>query len=289
MKLHSHTVDYIETIEKAKILTGNYDGPPVTFHCYWSGPLTEKQMMSIGSCFAFHGGKHKIILWVERNKPNGYNDIIEQWAEIRPFHYQRESEDVKDLFGNYNYTSKFPAFYADLVRYLLLYKYGGCWFDLDIMFLRSFDPIFCKYEHEVCVYQWEEQPHPNNAIYISLNPFSDVLKKLIFYIRNFKKDWGFRNAGLTYDLPVDLLVLPCSWFDAGWIKNPEQMVFTDFFKHTEKEYNLDNFFQGAFCFHWHNQWNDKVETHSPASQLWSHICVLYGAKLGNMDKMLKLS
>ena len=59
---------------------------------------------------------------------------------------------------------------ADFYRLVLLYNYGGCWFDLDCFFLRSFDPLFINYEKEVCLYQWEKQNYPNNAIIISLEP-----------------------------------------------------------------------------------------------------------------------
>ena len=30
--------------------------------------------------------------------------------------------------------------------------------------------------------------------------------------------------------PIDVLVLPCSWFDGSWMKNPYHIEHSDFFK-----------------------------------------------------------
>jgi hypothetical protein len=84
------------------------------------------------------------------------------------------------------------------------------------------------------------------------------------FISNRKFGWGFQRAGLTYDLDLDYLVLPCAWFDGAWIVNPyNQNIFVS----CAKEYNYDNFFAGAFCFHWHNQWDKKKEDTSVLRQL----------------------
>jgi hypothetical protein len=88
--------------------------------------------------------------------------------------------------------------------------YGLIW----IGFLRSFSPIFNNFENEICVYQWENQNYPNNAIYISLIPKSEKIKQNIQFIIKNKRCWGFKDASLTYDLPLDMLVLHCNWFDA---------------------------------------------------------------------------
>ena len=159
----------------------------------------------------------------------------------------------------------------NLVRYLLLYNYGGCWFDLDIFFLRCFDPIFFNFENEVCVYQWENQNYPNGAIYISLEPKSVKMRQVIEFIINRNRGWGFQEAQLTYDLPLDMLVLPCSWFNGDWISNPYNIGTEKFFEYTDKKYDFSNFFNGAFCYHWHNKWNKQIQENSIINQLISII------------------
>lgn len=238
----------------------------VIFHCYWNGELNEKHLISIRSCYYFHvfKNKHKIILWLENNIPNKYNEIISNYAEIKYFNLNNENSNFK----NYNIHNYDLSYYSDIVRYMLLYKYGGCWFDLDVLFLRSFDPLFYNYENEICVYQWEYQNYPNGAIYISLLPYSDKMKKNIEFIINRNRGWGFQEANLTYDInELDLLVLPCSWFDINFIFNSYNINNYNFFINTDKKYNFDNFFKGLFCYHWHNRWNEHVHENSIFKQL----------------------
>jgi len=267
MKLLTSKTDYTETIDLANKLEGEYS-KSVVFHCYWNGALNEKHLYSILSCYYFnvHRNKHKIILWLENNTPNQYNTKIEKYAEIKYFSLSNEISNAGFIKQNFYYNGN-PSFYSDVVRYLLLYNYGGIWFDLDCFILRNFDPIFSNFENEICVYQWEHQNYPNGAIYMSLHPRSEKMKKNIEFIVELNRGWGFQEASLTFELPLDMLVLPCSWFDPGWISNPYNLGFDTFFENTDKQYNLDNFFNGIFCYHWHNKWNNQIHDNSIIMQL----------------------
>lgn len=270
MKLLTKTTDYDETIKLANKLTGEYD-KSVIFHCYWHGNLNEKHLYSVLSCYYFNvlNRKHKIILWLENNTPNDINKEISKYCEIKQFSLQTEKEKSEFLI-DYNYKFKGITFYSDFIRLLLLYNYGGCWFDLDCFFLRSFDPIFKNYENEICLHQWEKQNYPGNGIVISLEPKSIRMKNNINFIINHNRGWGFQEARLTYDLPLDFLVLPCSWVSPAWIENPifiKKEQFNNFFKKSNRQYNFDNFFKGAFCYHWHNRWNMIIEDNSIIKQL----------------------
>lgn len=263
MKLLLDTTDFDTSIKIARHLTGEYKGQ-VTFHCYWNGNLNEKHLLSIFSCYYFNK-KHKIILWLENNIKNDFNKEIEKYAEIKYFSLSAEKKSTN--FINNFYYNKSVSFYSDVIRYLLLYNYGGIWFDLDCFILRSFDPLFYNYGNEICVYQWANQNHPNGAIYMSLEAKSEKMKKNIEFIIKQNRCWGFQEASLTYDIPLDMLVLPCSWFDGSWIENPYNIKFKSFFDKTNETYNFDNFFKGSFCYHWHSQWNDTVDETSIFSQL----------------------
>ena len=267
MKLLYKTTDFNKTLQLVSELNSSYN-KSVIFHCYWNGNLNEKHLYSVLSCYYFNvlNRKHKIILWLENNTPNDINKEISKYCEIKEFSLQTEKENTNFIKTDF-YYNKALSFYSDVVRYLLLYNYGGCWFDLDCFFLRNFDPIFKNYEKEVCVYQWENQNYPNGAIFISLEPKSIKMKNNINYIKNRNKGWGFQEAHLTYDLPLDMLVLPCSWFDGDWINNSYNIGTTNFFKNTDKSYNFDNFFKGSFCYHWHNKWNAQIEEKSIIKQL----------------------
>lgn len=267
MKLLINTTDYNETIEIAQKLNEKYD-KPVIFHCYWHGSLNEKHLYSIKSCYYFNvfNNKHKIILWLENNIPNQYNNEIKKYAEIKFFSLENEKKNAN--LEKYNYNFSRITYYSDFIRTLLLYNYSGCWFDLDCFFLRSFEPIFYNYENEICIYQWENQNFPNNAVYISLEPKSEKMRKNIEFIINNNRGWGFQEANLTYNTPLDMLVLPCSWFDPEWIENPYNIGGTDkFFENTNIKYDFNNFFKGVFCYHWHNRWNKIIDNNSIIKQL----------------------
>jgi hypothetical protein len=267
MKLLYKTTDFNKTLQLVSELNSSYN-KSVIFHCYWNGNLNEKHLYSILSCYFFnvYKNKHKIILWLENNIPNNFNKEISKYCEIKNFSLQNEKNKT-DFLKNYNCNFNNITFYSDLARILLLYNYGGCWFDLDCFFLRNFDPIFKHFEKDISVYQWENENYPNNAIFISLEPKSIKMKNNINYIKNRNKGWGFQEAHLTYDLPLDMLVLPCSWFDGDWINNSYNIGTTNFFKNTDKKYNFDNFFKGSFCYHWHNKWNVQIEEKSIIKQL----------------------
>jgi hypothetical protein len=280
MKLLTSKTGYTETINLAINLQGEYS-KSVLFNCYWHGNLNEKHLYSILSCYYFNvfKNKHKIILWLENNTPNEYNIEIAKYAEIRNFSLSDEKTNTGFLDFDF-YYNKTLSFYSDVVRYLLLYNYGGVWFDLDCFILRNFDSLFSNFENEICVYQWEIQNFPNGAIYMCLKPKSENMKKNIEFIVDRNRGWGFQEANLTFDLPLDLLVLPCSWFNADWIPNPYNLEcdqlseciekkynFCKFFESTDKEYNFDNFFNGSFCYHWHNNWNKITHSNSIIMQL----------------------
>lgn len=266
MKLLCTTTDYNQTIKLALNINEEYN-KSVIFHCYWNGTLNEKHYYSILSCYYFnvYKNKHKIILWLENNNPNEFNKEIEKYAEIK---YFLLNDEVKKTFlENKHFKFNSITFYSDYIRNILLYKYGGCWFDLDCFILRSFDPVFYNFESEICVYQWENQNYPNNAIYISLEALSEKMQKNIEFIIMRNRGWGFQEAQLTYDLPLDMLVLPCSWFDGSWIPNPYNLSCQDFFEDNSKIYDFDHFFKGSFCYHWHNKWNNSLHINSIMQQL----------------------
>ena len=267
MKLYTNEVDYNITIDQSKLIKGEYN-KIVLFHFYWNGILNEKHLIAIKSCYYFNirnKTDRRIILWLENNIPNHYNDEILKYACIKTFNLDEEQKRTFLEHKHYNYNRAL-SYYSDVVRYVLLYKYGGCWIDLDVLCLKSFDELFINFEQEIMVYQWEEQNYPNGAIYISLLPRSLKMKAIIEFIISRNRGWGFQEADLTYDLPLDMLVLPCSWFDGAWIKNPYNLTF-DIFQNTDKIYTFDNFFPGAFAFHWHNKWNVEIGETSIMRQL----------------------
>lgn len=248
---------------------------PVNFICWWTGELNEKHLYSIKSCYYFNvkfSPQNSIVLYLSNNTNQDILKDFGKYCKIVEFDIENELErfflkNIKDYMKNTT-----PSYYSDLVRYILLYNYGGCWFDLDMYILRSFEPIFSKYEKEVCVYQWETQPYPNGAMYFSLGPKNKKLKIIIEHLTKLNRGFGFQESNLTFTEPVPLTVLPCYWFDPGWLCTDSSCIsIQNFFKTTNNNINLHNFYPGCFSYHWHNKWNDPVEDNSPFSQLNKHL------------------
>jgi hypothetical protein len=265
MKLLTLSSNYEETILIAKSLCRTNQtkyNKNFIYHCYWNGELNEKHLYSIKSCYFFNIYKNyynniKIILWVEKTIKNKFYFEILKFAEIQEFNLQNEINNTflfeKSFYYNYNLS-----FYSNTVRYLLLYKYGGIWFDLDIFFLRNFEPLIEIFGSFICVYQCEKQNYPNNSIFISLTPFDIKMKEIIEYIIETKRGWSFHENLLQYNVNLPFHVLPSSWFDP----NQNNILYDNFFKKTEKQINFNTFFKGSFCYNWHNQWDIKIEKNS---------------------------
>ena len=149
---------------------------------------------------------HRIILWLENNVSTEINELISKYCEIRYFSLEDEIKNTNFIVKEFYYNESI-SFYSDVVRYLLLYNYGGCWFDLDCFFLRSFDPIFKNYEKEICVYTWDYRIILMEPYLFHWNPKSDKMKNVINFIIDQGNGWGFQEANIHYDLPLDMVVL----------------------------------------------------------------------------------
>jgi len=291
MRLYTDTLAYNETIEMAKNLKGDFD-EPVIYHCFWNGPLNDKHYISVLSCFYFNvlnKPNRKIILWTD--SPFEDNEIfraISQFCEVKYFDFSEELKDT-DLPRQLAHGSMQYSFTSDRIRYVLLYKYGGIWFDLDIFFLRSFDEFLEDVKSDISVYNWSTCGYPNGAIFINLIKENPKMKHFIEFLVNRNCGYGFQESNLTYDTPVDLLVLPCSWFDGIFLPDfPEfdsQISFSNkqFFDTTDKQVTLETFANGAFCYHWHNLWTYPTQQMSYFHQLANDLINKIKNKLSNND------
>jgi len=264
------------SLDTALALEDKVYSQELIFHAYWTGELSEQHLISVTTCWYFNikGRKNrKIVLWIQNCPDNVWKEKISEFVELREYDY--EVEVVGTPFENKEfYAIDRPAYFSDVIRYNLLYKYGGLWFDLDNFFLRNLDPVLANFSDKPFLYRWSDQNYPNGAVYYSPASENSEIEKIIHIFLEKNIGFGFNETKVGFDTEVDLTVLPCAWFDPAWIENEIINDFSQFFYRNKKNYDLSSFFKGAFVYHWHNRWNFPIKKGSIISDLYEEVLVL---------------
>lgn len=187
------------------------------FHAYWHGTFGLKQAFSIKSLLCTQN-MESIEIWLWLDSENGYAQIEsnphlqELKGHIKILSWNVENEISNTPFckiKTYINAPKNLAAKGDDFRIISLYKYGGLYFDLDVMFLKDFTPLLKGHEF---VYAWEYQSYANSAIlYLRKNS----------YITNYlAKKLQRRKAAMPWVLfdykdkkLENLRNYPCTFFD----------------------------------------------------------------------------
>ena len=240
----------------------------VIFHCYWHGHFGAKQAFSIKSYLCTQNLLNT-ELWLWLDADNGYQQLetnkylkkLKSYVKILSWDFHKEIKNTPFERIESSFFNKKPlAAKGDDFRIVALAKYGGLYFDLDVMFLKDFTPLLNGLEF---VYAWEYQPYANSALL--------YLRKNSFVNKYIAAKYRRRRAGMPWVLfnysdkkLSSLMNYPCTFFDPlwqGYIKGMPFKRFEDFFKpFTDYEREIDiisykDFFPGAFTYHWHNCWS----------------------------------
>lgn len=134
----------------------------------------------------------KIIHQVYENlsgPPESWRKISESWRKKNPdweyiFWTKPEMEDLVKEFPDFEKTYfKFPFNVQrwDAIRYLILFKYGGLYVDMDYECLKNIDQLF---DSSKCVLGLEPQEHAKkiNAEYLPGNAFMASEPKHPFWL-----------------------------------------------------------------------------------------------------------
>ena len=264
-------------------------GPAVLFHVYWYGELSALPVLSIKSFLTMHDpDQARLWLWLDAEK--GYathrdNPFI---RPLLPLVTVRRFDPLQEVRGTFldaelsrhlalrirKKTLLRPAgnlvHQADVFRLLILHKYGGVYFDADMLFLRSLQPLLHHIPAREFCYQWSAQHYANTAI-LKMEREGDVSKTVMaraLKIRNFQPWHLYQFSQDT----TDLLCLPSPMFDSCWLSFDGQdqsrhirfANFAGFFAPMEDVCPLEMFCPGAFTYHWHNQWaaDDIANSHA---------------------------
>lgn len=150
--------------------------------------------------------------------------------------------------------------YSDYMRYVILYAFGGIYFDMDVLFLKDWAPL----AHEHFMYRWERMPYANNAIICMPHPRSPIMRSILERTRKFHSTYPLTILGEQYLTELGVRVYDCHLFDEGWLTES----FDAFFESKRKEGSDMTFHPDAYAYHWHNRWNKMMEPGSLADTLW---------------------
>jgi hypothetical protein len=250
-------------------------GPPGRrYHLYWAGPFGRKQAFALKSLLATQDlGGGEVWLWLEAKERASAPGESPFLRPLLPFVRVRRFDPAKEAVGTPAhrhrelYAGLPAARRSNLVRFLALYKYGGIYADMDTMFLRDLGPLLRdpRVGDEFC-YQWATRPFGNSAVF-ALRQGSATAEALL---RRCAELGTCRpQPVLDFAAPgIDLLVLPCAFFDPLWGHHDGReraadapfARFDEFFTPVEPAppclapVSYRNFFRGAFTYHWHNCW-----------------------------------
>lgn len=239
-------------------------------HTYWYGSFGRKQAFSVKSFLATQN-LDKVELWLWLDEESGYDNyetnpyIKEILPLIKVKHYNPHKDLVGSRFEKYSWIfvqEKRLANRADGLRLWALTKFGGFYFDLDVMFCRDMTDLFYGPEF---VYAWEFQPYANSAImYLRKGSYlSDYIQKKVIrklttlpWVIFHYKDKNMKS----------MCVYPATYFDPLWCTdvNSEEIDFpiTEFLQffeefgktHLKKIHSYRDWFKGIYAYHWHNCW-----------------------------------
>lgn len=161
--------------------------------------------------------------------------------------------------------------FSDFVRFLVLYHYGGLYIDGDVLFLRDMKPFW----QQNFVYRWSFTHNYNTAVMGINSKFNENIEKLYeyiietsnnemdlvqgFYPTNVKNAIFLLNGKRSIYNYTGLNVYHSVLFDPAWLCNDLEMEkvkakickFADFYDLIVNDFNIEEFFPGAFTHHLH--------------------------------------
>jgi hypothetical protein len=217
---------------------------------------------------------------------------------IRVKHFDPESESAETaLQGRPELYSGRPAARSDFFRLIVLYNHGGTYVDMDMMFLRDLGPLLGSgLSHEEFCYQWSSHMPFGNSAVLRLRQRSATAATLLAKCAAGGHCHPRNTLAFAENNELDLLVLPCFFFDPLWPHNDREDVYEGApfsrFRHFYRKFGLwfrrrsdihshKDFFPGAFMYHyWHNLWDAREHKDSYFGLFNSEFNRIVESKLG---------
>ncbi|CAG8646266.1 13557_t:CDS:1 [Funneliformis mosseae] len=281
--------------------------PPMLFHVFWRGMITDKLALQIKSfLYTQPLTCSKLNVWLQDSDTdinlnpfagNLYKRFSPRNVEFRRWDTdeQLNSDDLykgwKEIMEKHSSVA-----FSDLVRFVVLNRYGGMYMDGDVLFLRDMRPLY--HSGLDFSYKWSFKTEYNTAV-LRLHANGTTSRKIISQAMlnkmNFHpfqiKNYLMVNASISSDSPLaksiynsQLYMYSVPLFDPLWLKNDNKQknilkpnlrgmddvwdpnLIPNEFPEIENlsSYsplelrNADEFFRGAFAYHWHNNWSTDL-------------------------------
>lgn len=276
ISLKTHRELYVDYTKCLKFLNeldfSNYSYPDdiTNFHIY-SEFKTDKEVLALKSYFATQNlEKTKLVVWSDYDiSDNPRIQIFKNKLDLRIWNPQEEAKgtilenrhDILSASDSKHYLQ------SDLLRILALKKYGGTWFDMDVLLLRDFKPLL----DQEYMYMWGSEIDFANegacATVLSLKKDSKLANKLleeitVSPIRHGSTCWGKDMFAALYR-KYSFDIMPASFFNIEWCINShtpglgDQIESTWFLNPVLDEKHL---FLDSFGWHWHNSSKKNYDT-----------------------------
>lgn len=232
-------------------------------HAYWYGEIGRKQAFSILSYLATQDlSQTEVWLWLDEEsgyagyEQNVYLKGLLPYIKIKKYNPKDELKGVI-CFNRIIFTQKDNlAYRADGFRLLVLYKYGGLYFDLDICFLED---VLCLCKKQGWCYGWEKQAYANNALLYFPRDGENSLIKYLFFKAQRKAPMPWAVFNYTDRKLRHLIVYPYQLFDPAWMNQNHEASDESFDLFFQSDGFSKDFYPGALAYHWHNRWELTVE------------------------------
>jgi hypothetical protein len=263
---YPNKIDYLNSLEFSKTLPKN--NTKMVFHCFWRVPreFGRKQLAVLKSIIVNHTHGVEINLWSNVDlSTNEYIKEVLPYINLKLWNLENEIKNtiLEDCsFMRPNVVNDSNCYLeGDVFRLLVLHKYGGIYIDMDVLVLRDMSPLN---EFEF-LYQWGTSGFNLNEPEITMNgaimrlnkksPLSEEFLEILKLTPPSKNSFDWGNRMYSKITNNDLLVLPGVWFNSEW-------GFDETSCNPFKNVGEVELFDGAFTWHWHNRWDDLIETGS---------------------------
>lgn len=249
------------------------------YHCFWSGPVSRYHELCLKSLLITQSPPFEVLFWLPPESIASGGLALEALrtlphVSIRSYVPQNEATGTAFAAHPELLNADDAVTMSDAFRLLILQKYGGIYFDMDILFLKDLRRL----AGVEFFWQWSNQPYGSNAV-MHFRKGSINAQALA---RRAVRLSTCRPGRLLHLLesqawPGRVCVFPSFVFSPVWIAHDIGRAINDYCNHMDDFFeastkvSLRRFFPDAYAYHWHNGWSRPIDPRTIVGQLWKEV------------------